>query len=154
MPGGNIGNSFQMALKGDIVSLKVAAATRIYRGSLVAVVGGYATAASDTANHTFLGIAEEQSDNTAGIAGAREVRVRRHGLAVLTKNAATLVTDVGALVYAEAGQTNLVDQTVDIAGAGVVNSVRVGRVLKRLPDTDNGSTYLLKKLLVDITPGA
>ncbi|SOD42323.1 hypothetical protein [Nitrosovibrio sp. Nv4] len=61
---------------GELISVSVAAAVKIYAGSLVAVnASGYATPGALAATLTYLGRAEEQVDNT-GADGAKSVLVR------------------------------------------------------------------------------
>lgn len=61
-----------------LVVLAVAAGTRIYAGSLVAVdVTGFAIPGKVATGLTYAGRAEEAVDNTGGAAGAVRVQVRR-----------------------------------------------------------------------------
>lgn len=63
---------------GELVPVPVAAAVRIYAGSLVAAnATGYATPGATATTLTYLGRAEERVDNTAGADGAKTVLVRR-----------------------------------------------------------------------------
>ncbi len=159
MAGGNMGGRFIMKLRGDIISVPVKAATTIFRGGLVAYDStGYAVHPGDTASQVFIGIAEEKSDNSAGASGDKYVRVRRTGLAVLIKQAATAVTDRGLVVCCSTQHTSAVDGTVDLI-ATTTNDVRVGRVLERLPDDlvlppTASSTYAKKLLLVALDGNA
>lgn len=61
-----------------LIPALVAAATKIYAGSLVAAnAAGYATPGAVSPSLTYLGRAEEMVDNTAGANGALSVLVRR-----------------------------------------------------------------------------
>ena len=63
--------------QGDLVSVAVAAAAKIYAGSLVMADGGYAKPGAEAAGKVALGRAEEQADNSSGSAGDKRVTVRR-----------------------------------------------------------------------------
>lgn len=64
--------------KGELISVPVKAATKIYAGSLVAkAAAGYAAPASKAENLVVLGRAEESVDNTDGADGDVYVPVRR-----------------------------------------------------------------------------
>lgn len=102
---------------GELISFQVAAATKIYAGSLVvANATGYAAPGSAANTLTALGRAEEQVDNAAGANGAKSVNVRRGKAFKFANHGADLVTQ------AEVGKTCYIvdDQTVaktDGAGA-------------------------------------
>ena len=56
--------------EGIEVEFPVAAATKIYAGSMVCInAGGYVAPAADTSGYSFAGVAMEQVDNTAGADG-------------------------------------------------------------------------------------
>ena len=64
--------------KGNLISVPVKAATKIYAGSLVAkAAGGYAAPAAKAENLVVLGCAEVSVDNTDGADGDVHVEVRR-----------------------------------------------------------------------------
>jgi hypothetical protein len=153
MAGGNLGNAVQVKAKGDILSFPVYQSTTIYRGGPVAIniSHGFAVMAEDTANHRFVGIAEEGVDNSSGSDGDKIVRVRRKGIFRVTKNAASAATDVGQLAFMHTAQGSSTDFLVDLAAA-VTNGVAVGLIVRREPDTPGGSAYTKKYLMVDITP--
>jgi len=97
---------------GTIKSYPVEASVTIYKGGQVVLSGGYARPARNTVGELVIGIADEKVDNSAGSAGAKNVRVLsdRHFLLVA---AGMAQTDVGKPVFA------LDDQTVQLApGAG------------------------------------
>ncbi len=110
------------------VEYPVAAATKIYAGSLVCVNGdGYAVPAADTSGHRFVGAAMEQVDNGSGANGERVVRVRRTG--VFEFDAASITQAmVGDAMYA------VDDHTFDDA-AGPTNDIKVGVLTKYVSAT-------------------
>lgn len=80
MAGGNKGATMQARLKGDLLSLPVAASTTIFRGAAVTVVLANGGAGHNiTKGNHFAGMAEEGVVN-AGALGAVNVRVRRRGV--------------------------------------------------------------------------
>ncbi len=89
-------------------ALPVAAATRIYQGSMVAVnQSGYLVPASADQTLRVLGRAEEEANNSSGSAGAITCKVKR-GIFGWTNSATTLAVadkDVGRLCYAVDDQT-------------------------------------------------
>ncbi|BBK44130.1 hypothetical protein STVA_41500 [Allostella vacuolata] len=88
---------------GDQNDLPVIAADIIYEGAAVGDNGsGYARPL--VAGDPFRGFAITRADNAAGLAGARSVRVRHHGRAVLPV-AGIAITSVGAVVYASDDDT-------------------------------------------------
>jgi len=93
---------------GEYHAYKVADNVHIYRGALVCVdnTTGYANPAASTVNYRFVGVADQECDNTlAGhVAGGKSVRVRLHGdIKVVTAGAA--ITDTGRPVFVEDDQT-------------------------------------------------
>jgi len=110
------------------VEYPVAAATKIYAGSLVCVNGdGYAAPAADTSGYRFVGAALEQVDNGSGNNGDKLVRVRRTG--VFEFDAASITQAmVGDAMYA------VDDHTCDDA-AGPTNDVKVGVLVKYVSAT-------------------
>lgn len=91
-----------------IISFLVAAATKIYAGSLVvANANGYAAPGSVATTLTALGRAEEQVDNTAGANGAKSINVRRCKAFKFANYATDLVTqaDIGKTCYIVDDQT-------------------------------------------------
>ncbi len=91
--------------EGIEVEFPVAAATKIYAGSMVCVnAGGYAVPAGDTTGYRFAGVALEQVDNSSGADGAEVVRLRRAG--VFEFDGASLTqAKVGIDMYAVDDQT-------------------------------------------------
>jgi len=83
---------------------------------------GYAVPAADTAGLRLAGVALEQVDNSTGADGAKNVRVRRHG--VFEFDAASITQAmVGDPMYA------VDDHTFDDA-AGPTNDIKVGVLVK------------------------
>ncbi|MBM4293374.1 MAG: hypothetical protein FJ126_00500 [Deltaproteobacteria bacterium] len=114
--------------EGVEVEFPVAASTKIYAGSLVCVnAGGWAAPAADTLGYTFVGVAQEQADNSSGSNGAKTVRLRRIG--VFDFDAISLTQAmVGQPMYA------VDDHTFDDA-AGATNDVKVGVLVKYVSAT-------------------
>lgn len=86
---------------GKLTPYKVAATTKIYAGSMVALNGGYAVPGSTATTLTYLGRAEEYVDNSTGAAGDKTVLVAR-GEQFKWGNSATdpvVQADVGADCY-------------------------------------------------------
>jgi hypothetical protein len=106
----------------------VAAATKIYAGSLVCVDGnGYAVPAADTSGYRFVGAAMEQVDNGTGANGDKVIRVRRTG--VFEFDAASITQAmVGDAMYA------VDDHTFDDA-AGPTNDIKLGVLTKYVSTT-------------------
>lgn len=64
----------------DLVSYPIGA-VKIWKGSLVCIgTDGYAVVGADTAGYRFVGVAYETVDNSAGSAGALEIRVFNTGV--------------------------------------------------------------------------
>lgn len=111
------------ARDGTLVSLPVEAATIIYAGAIVAVnAAGNAVPASDAAGLTVIGRAEAQADNSAGVAGALSVNVRRGCFQYANAAGAAALTaaDVG-------GNAVVVDDAT--VGKTSTNSIPAGKVL-------------------------
>jgi hypothetical protein len=65
---------------GKLKSVPVAASTKVYKGTLVAInSSGYAVPAADTANFKLAGVAYETVDNSSGANGDKSVRVEKSG---------------------------------------------------------------------------
>lgn len=66
-------------MDGELISVPVAASTKIFAGSIVAAnASGYATKGAVANNITYLGRAEEQVDNASGSNGDKAILVRRN----------------------------------------------------------------------------
>lgn len=86
----------------------VAATTKIYGGSIVAInASGYAVPGATATTLKAAGVAERRADNSAGAAGDIRVRVRK-GVHVFANSASTdaiALTDIGADCYIVDDQT-------------------------------------------------
>ena len=83
-------------------------AVKIYKGTLVnaRVADGYGyPARSGTSTDTFLGVAFETVDNSAGVAGATGLQVNKTGSYTFVAAFAAVQTDIGAAVYASDDST-------------------------------------------------
>jgi hypothetical protein len=91
-------------LLGDLQDLPMIAADIIYEGAAVGENGsGYFRPL--VAADPFAGFAERTVDNSAGAAGAVNVRVKPRGRVILPVVGVTAVTDEGATVYASDDDT-------------------------------------------------
>lgn len=153
MAGGQLGQGWQVKLRGNILSFPVKIATAIYRGTAVAIdAAGYLIQAGDGAAMKFVGIAEEGCTVAEAVAdGTITIRCRRHGIVRMTKNTTSAANDVGKLVYAHTTHTASVDGLVGLIAATTYDNA-VGLVVRREPDTPGGAAYTNNWLMVDITP--
>ena len=95
-----------------LFSFPVAASTKIYQGSLVAInASGYAVPASTSTTLKCVGRAEQLADNSAGANGAIQIQVKRGCFKVVNGESITLAS-VGANAYLTD------DQTVGTTSAG------------------------------------
>jgi hypothetical protein len=114
--------------EGIEVEFPVAAATKIFAGSMVCVnAAGYAAPAADTSGYRFAGVAMEQADNSSGADGAEKVRLRRVGVFEFDAAALTQAM-VGDAMYAADDQT-FANTT------GVTNHIEVGTLAKYVSTT-------------------
>ena len=91
--------------KDGVVRALPVAVDVIYRGALCTVnAAGFVAPAGLAAGETFVGVAEETVDNSAGAAGDLKVRLKTEGRYLLT-GAGFAQADIGATVYAEDDQT-------------------------------------------------
>lgn len=122
-------NTFQRT--GETVAHPVAAATKIYAGALVVLnASGQAEPGTTALGKTAVGRAEAQVDNTAGIAGAIQVEVRR-GVFKYNNFAADSINrqDIGKTCYVvddetvgktdATGTRSPAGKVVDVDGNGV-----------------------------------
>jgi hypothetical protein len=105
----------------------VKAATRIYAGSMVAVDSpGYAVPAANTTGYKFVGVAQEQVDNSVGANGGVLIRVRTTG--VFDFGATSISqANVGADMYV------VDDQTFDDVDPG--QGIKCGKLAKYVSAT-------------------
>ena len=115
--------------EGVELDYEVAAGAKIYAGSLVCLnTSGYAVPGADTAGYKFLGVAQEQKDNSSGANGDLTVRVRRTGVHRFA-GTALAITDIGTSVYVSD------DQTV---AKSTTNSVACGQIAEFVSATEVG----------------
>jgi len=113
-----------------VESYPVAASTKIYKGSLVMInSSGYAIPGADTASCVFVGVAQEQIDNSSGSNGDKRVTVKRVGCFEFAYGGTAAITDVGTAVYL------VDDQTVNAAGS-TSNDIKCG-VISQVDATNN-----------------
>jgi len=105
----------------------VAAATRIYAGSLVCLdASGNAVPGSTSTTLTARGRAEEHVDNSVGAAGARVIQSRRGVFVFINSAGADEITraDIGATAYIVDDQTVAkTDGTSTRSVAGVIRDL-------------------------------
>lgn len=109
-------------------SYPVAASTKIYAGSLVALnSGGYAVPAADAASLRVVGVAKAQADNTSGANGAIMVNVESDILARFNASSITQAM-VGQVMY-------VVDDNTfdDVVGT---NGIKAGRLAEFISSTE------------------
>lgn len=107
--------------QGVLISLPVAASTKIEGGKMVAVnTSGYAVEASDTAGLRVVGIADGVADNSSGSAGDKRVNFWA-GQLFLLNNSATNAVDV-----ADAGSRVFVEDDETVADAAGTNGIVAG----------------------------
>lgn len=105
----------------------VLAATKIYKGTLVAIDNaGYGKPAADAANLRVVGVADHQADNSAGANGALNIIVREG----VYRMAASSITQamVGKMMYV------VDDQTFDDAIG--TNGIKAGRLVEYISATE------------------
>lgn len=93
---------------GDQLEPPVAAATRIYGGSIVAInAGGYAVPGATSTTLKAAGVAERRADNSTGAAGDIRVRLRKgpHRFGNSASTDAIALTDIGSVCYMVDDQT-------------------------------------------------
>lgn len=114
--------------EGIEIEVPVAASTKIYAGSLVAVnSAGYAVPGADTAGLRFMGVAMQNVDNSAGSNGDKNVVVRRAGVFDFNGNTLTQAS-VGTVMYLYDDET--------IAPASVTtNDIPCGRLVQYISAT-------------------
>lgn len=126
----------------EIRKYALAAGVHVWRGSLVGMnpTTGYCGPFDATTYSTFIGIAEEEADNTNGAAGDTDnyhtdgtvtqkgmCNVRVRGSFVLTAAAVTLL-DIGK-------PANAIDSSETVAVGASINLTTIGRIEQRLSST-------------------
>lgn len=113
--------------EGRLKSVLVAASTKIYKGTLVAVnASGYAVPGADTANFKFAGVAYETVDNSSGSNGDKAIRVEKCGEFEMVASGLAQ-GDLGKEVYITD------DQTVQLAAN--TNGMKVGAIAEIISAT-------------------
>lgn len=104
---------------GLITAHPVKASTEVFKGSLVCVdATGYAVPGADSAGLTFVGVAIEGADNSAGASGAISVRVQTMGVFSFAKGGSETQADVGTALNISDSQTVTVDSTINTITCG------------------------------------
>jgi hypothetical protein len=118
-------NSPRDFVLGDLQDLPVVATDIIYEGAAVGENGsGYFRPL--VAADPFAGFAQSQADNSAGAAGAINVRVKPRGRIVLSVTGVTAVTDEGSTVYASD------DDTFTLTSSG---NTAIGKIVRYISGT-------------------
>lgn len=118
-------NSPRDFVLGDLQDLPVVATDIIYEGAAVGENGsGYFRPL--VAADPFAGFAQSQADNSAGAAGAINVRVKPYGRIVLSVTGVTAVTDEGSTVYASD------DDTFTLTSSG---NTAIGKIVRYISGT-------------------
>ncbi|MEN6521269.1 MAG: hypothetical protein ABFD46_08995 [Armatimonadota bacterium] len=114
---------------GELIAYKMAA-VKIPKGALVNInAAGFATNASDTAGETFVGVAYETVDNSAGAAGDKEIRVETTGTFVFADGGSNgAQTDLGI-------EFKIVDNQT-VTDAATTNNIKAGVCVESV-DTTN-----------------
>jgi len=119
----------------NLASYPVAANTKIYKGALVVVrnTDGYAYNARTGNNSTdfFVGIAIETVDNTGGAAGAKRIRVKKHGSGVYSGTGFTQA-NVSAAAYATDENTVTTTAGTNVLVGHIVEFISSTRVRVRI----------------------
>lgn len=125
-------------MDGELLDIPVAASQKIFGGAAVCVnAAGYALEGSDTAGLIFMGMAQEQKDNSSGSNGDKVIVVRCKGFFKMILDTAISQANVGDDVFL------VDDQTVDLA-ANTTNDIFMGQIVKYVDSTH---------AWVDIKPG-
>jgi len=112
---------------GETQDLPVIASDIIYEGAAVGENGsGYFRPL--VATDPFAGFAQSKADNSAGAAGAINVRVKTRGRVILAVTGVTAVTDEGSTVYAADDNDFTLTSTSNTAIGKVVRYISGTRV--------------------------
>lgn len=117
-------NSPRAFEEGIFNELPVVVTDIIYEGAAVGMSSGYARPL--VAGDNFAGFAVRKADNSAGAAGAINVKVRQRGRIVVAVTGVTGVTDVGSTVYASDDDTFTLSST---------NNSAIGKIIRRVSGT-------------------
>lgn len=108
--------------KGHVITLPVAASTKIYAGAMVALASGYAVPAGDTSGHIVMGRAEEQIDNSSGSNGDKSIDVCIDGV---------FKWNVSSLAQAQVGgNATVVDDNTVGKAADTTNDIVAGKIVQ------------------------
>ena len=117
-------NRYTKHRDGLITAHPVKASTKVFKGSLVCVdATGYAVPGADSAGFTFVGIAIENADNSAGSDGSTNVRVQTMGVFSFAKGGAESQADVGGTLYIMDDQTVTTAATVNNIACGTLEGL-------------------------------
>lgn len=115
---------------GEFNDLPVIASDIIYEGAAVGENGsGYFRPL--VAGDNFAGFAVRKADNSSGVAGAKNVKVRQKGKIELAVTGVTGVTDEGSTVYASDDNTFTLSST---------NNSAIGKIIRHI----SGTTVLVE----------
>ena len=101
------------------------ASVKAYQGSAMGHASGNAKILANT-DTVFIGFAERQADNSAGIAGAVDVTVRQRGMVELSVTGVTTTTAPGTGIYASDGNTFTTTSTSNKQIGKLVRAVSAG----------------------------
>jgi hypothetical protein len=122
---------------GAIISLKIGA-VKIYKGCLVEIdATGWATTVM-AASVPFAGVAAETVDNSAGAAGAKDIRVYTEGVHNFNIVSGDSITQahVGKEVYWNDNSTGGVPTSVTLSSSTSAVGPKVGRITKVISATE------------------
>ena len=112
-------NRYTKHRDGLITAHPVKASTKIFKGSLICVDNtGFAVPGNDWAGLTFVGIAIENADNSAGSDGSTNVRVQTMGVFSFAKGGLEAQCDVGSQLYIMDDQTITASSTLNLVDCG------------------------------------
>ncbi len=115
----------------ELRSFKVKGSSTIYKGGYVGLDAATGYARALVAGDTFLGIAYEECDNSAGSDGDKTVRVFTQGDFQVALSGAAL-TDIGSTVYASADDTATLTSTDNSAIGTMVDLLSTGQIVLRI----------------------
>ncbi|MFH0902761.1 MAG: hypothetical protein V2A73_19190, partial [Pseudomonadota bacterium] len=141
---------------GVLTTYLVAATTKIYNGSLVAVNStGYLVPAADTAALKVVGRAEQQVDNSAGLDGALSCNVLEGVFRWVNGTATVTQAYVGLRCYVQDDQSVAITSTNDIV-AGIVTEIDTSGVwVKTSPAHESPNLVgLVGRAIETVTSGA
>lgn len=117
-------NRYTKHRDGLITAHPVKASTKVYKGSLVCVdATGFAVAGADSAGNTFVGMAIENADNSAGSDGTTNVRVQTMGVFSFAKGGSETQADVGSQLFIVDDQTVTSDSTINNIACGTLEGL-------------------------------